>query len=170
MFKFLRNRWEYVKSWFKDRQDLVNVIHKLERDLDSVEYKYLDEIRAVKRELTGKVSQERVAEILKIAPVSELPTQLSPDGYRLYLEEAEQLYKLRPWKDIIKKFQKDQVDFIIQKSDGGDIGQLQIMISRGGILFADQAETALNKLHVEWMAIRTGNKELSDQEKYSIFL
>lgn len=131
--------------------------------------KLLDTLKQWKKDLIFKASQDRVSEILGIKRLNDDSLTLTGENYRVYLSEAELIYNTRPFKDIIKKYQKDQVDYIMKQSDGGEIGQLQQLVSRGGILFAEYAEKELNNLHLQYLDVKTGNVEIKEEEKYKIF-
>lgn len=150
-----------IKNWFKTKQEFMQEIHEMELDHKIK----IDELR---KDLIYKVSQERAAEILAIKPLND-EKEMGALNYKEYLAEAELMYRLRPWRDIISKFQKEQLQYIMTKSDGGEVGQLQQLVSRGGILFADYAEQEMKKLHVSHLDVVSGNVELSDEEKYTIF-
>jgi hypothetical protein len=126
-------------------------------------------LKELREDLIYKVSQERAAEILGIKQFEDLNATMGREAYKAYLEEAERLYSLRPWKDIVKKIQYDQMIYIMTKSDGGEIGQLQQLVSRGAIIFADKAETELEALHLKYVDSITETQPLDENEKYSIF-
>lgn len=175
--------WNKIKLWFSKRSDLIfwleietHNTNNYKQLLDEVRIKsgckegdnIVEHIGNMRKNLVYKVSQERAAEILAIKPF-ETKKEMGATNYKDYLAEAESIYRMRPWKDIIKTFQQEQLKYIMLNTDGGDVGLQQQLVCRGGIIFADYAEKEMNKLHVSHLEVITGNKELSDEEKYSIF-
>lgn len=160
--------WIKIKYWFLTKKDLIKQMIEVDDAMSLMLYNHAQEIKQLKHELIYKVSQSRAAEILAIKPL-ESSKEMGAMSYKEYLAEAESIYRLRPWRDIINKFQHEQVQYVMTKSDGGEVGQLQQLVSRGGILFADYAEQEMKKLHISHLEVVSGSKELNDDEKYSIF-
>lgn len=173
-----------IKNWFFTKKKLIFKVNLLE-EMNANIVIYTEELqrasgcpqgmhliiylKQMREDLIYKVSQERAAEILGIKNFEDVDKQLGAEAYKAYLEEAELIYKTRPWRDIIKKFQYDQVQYIMTKSDGGSIGLLQQLVSRGALLFSDHAEKELKLLHIRYLDIKTGTIPLNEEEKYKIF-
>jgi len=150
-----------IKYWFYSKRNLI-------KQIDLIKLDYEAKIKIIKTELIDKVSHDRAKEIIGLKNV-DLKEEMSGEIYRSYLEEAEKIYALRPWKNIISKFQLEQMQFIFRNMDVGEIGEKQMLVCRGGIIFSDYAQEQLNDLHLKYLEMISGSLPVSDEEKYKIF-
>lgn len=163
-------RW--LEQLFKPRRDaqqLESFIDDIVKELNVTSEKdIIPKIKELRINLLYRASEDSIREILKVKPFSPIPLDLSLDQHNVYLQEAETIYALRPWKNIIKSFQYEQIDYMMRFTDGGDIGNLQLLVSRGALLFSDYAEKKLNELHVQYIDNKTELTPLTEDSKYEI--
>lgn len=150
-----------IKYWFYSKKALV-------KNINDVKLDYEKKLDTLKLELIDKVSHDRAKEIIGLKNL-DIKDEMTGGLYRSYLEEAERLYTLRPWKNIVNKFQAEQMQFIFRNMDVGEIGEKQMLVCRGGIIFSDYAQQQLNDLHLKYLEMTKGEMQVSDEEKYRIF-